>query len=100
MGEAIENKNIIEGKIMKVLCRDGEICKLNHLWNQNIKYIRDSIKVGISARLYEGHTILKDVCTTSIVKQVEEDENNLIITTQNSIYYIKKFFNIYASYKY
>jgi hypothetical protein len=76
------------GKIIKVLNYNGEP-KHNHVWMIDVEYYTETIVVGESARLLcdnRSHLI-----TTSVVTKIQEDENNLILTTGNSIYYIKKY---------
>jgi hypothetical protein len=47
------------------------------------------MRVGLPAFLYYDNK--EKVTRTSFIEAVGGDENNLIVWTQNSIYYIKKF---------
>ena len=79
---------LTSGKIIKVLTKEG-ILVHNQMWMQYITYFREDMICGRSAELfYDSNT---RVMVTSSVVVVGEDENNLVLTTQNSIYHIKKF---------
>lgn len=73
-------------KIIKILTHNG-LPKHLTKWSRDITYYISDIKVGRSAILYGNTKIIR----TSPVTNIEEDENNLILTTENSVYYIKKY---------
>ena len=77
-----------KAKIIKVLSMEG-IPKSLHMWMREVTYYRHDIITGRSAELfYDDNT---KMTVTSHVQAIREDENNLVITTENSVYYIKKF---------
>jgi len=78
-----------KAKIIKVLSSDG-IPKNLHMWMREVTYYRDDIIIGGSAVLfYDDDT---KITVISYVQDIREDENNLVLTTsENSVYYIKKF---------
>lgn len=81
-----EPEKIIKAKIMKVLSHDGKTPKDYKRWMQNITYLKSMITEGNQAIWFEGFEIIR----TSYVESIEEDDNNLVINTDNSIYFIKK----------
>jgi hypothetical protein len=79
-----------KGLILNILDLNS-IPKNTDLWMKEVGFYSDEIVKGKSAVLfYDG---LAQMTTTSTVKHVYEDTNNMIITTENSVYYIKKFRN-------
>lgn len=88
--ERVENnmESMVKAKIIKVLEKDMQTPKNQNLWMQHVKYSRDSIRIGLSAAIYYSKS--KQMEITSHIEGIKEDENNLILTTENSIYYIKK----------
>ena len=80
--------NITKARILKVLEKDNKTPKAHHRWNRDIEYCREMILLHRPAMLfYDNYT---KVTRTSHVLHIKEDENNLILETENSIYYIKK----------
>lgn len=84
-----EPEKLIKAKIMKVLEHNGETPKHRDKWMKNITYYGSMIRAGYQAIWFwnNGNTMTR----TSYVESVEEDENNLVVTTDNSVYHIKKF---------
>jgi uncharacterized phage-like protein YoqJ len=76
------------GKIIKVLEKDNQTPKALHRWLRDITYYNIMIQKGYSAILFYDNG--NKATRTSYVQDIKEDENNLIIHTENSIYYIKK----------
>lgn len=82
----------VHGFLMRVLDKDTLEPKALHRWNRHIFYCPDDLEDGRSAFLYYVNDDFNIGTTlTSTVVALEEDVNNLTITTRNSIYYIKKF---------
>lgn len=76
----------VGGKIIKVLDKNGQP-KHHQLWMINI-LIRERVHIGYPVFFYADSG--KALTMTSLVEHIEEDENNLVLTTLDSIYYIKK----------
>ena len=77
-----------KGEITKVLSMDG-IPKHIDMWMREITYYRNDIVKGYSAVLFYAEDVSM---ATSYIQDIYEDENNLVLTTtENSVYYIKKF---------
>jgi hypothetical protein len=79
---------MLKGKIIKVLEKDNKTPKAQDKWFRDIEYYRDMIVENRSAMLFYDDG--EKMTVTSRIKEIKEDENNLILTTENSIYYIKK----------
>jgi hypothetical protein len=77
-----------KGIIIKVLEKDLATPKAQHRWMRHIEYDPDRIDIGLTLHMYYDN--FNKITITSPVTKREEDENNLIIHTENSIYYIKK----------
>ena len=75
------------GKIIKVLDKNGQL-KHRQFWMMDILYFRERIHVGYPVFFYADSG--KALAMTSLVENIEEDVNNLVLTTLNSVYYIKK----------
>ena len=75
-------------KIIKALDKDG-MPKDLFRWSMDIEYFTEDIVKGKSAVWYYNEH--SRVTITSSVTEIEEDENNLILSTENSVYYIKKY---------
>jgi len=80
--------NMTKARILKVLEKDNKTPKAHHRWNRDIEYCREMIILNRSAMLFYNQGT--KVTITSRVLDIHEDENNSILTTENSIYYIKK----------
>lgn len=78
-------------KIMNVLEKDGITPKHRDMWNRDIIYFDYLIQKGFQGMWFEdnGKTHVK----TSCIESIKEDENNIYITTENSVFYIKKIRN-------
>ena len=78
-----------KAKIIKALSMEG-IPKHIDMWMREVQYYRDDIITGESAVLfYDENT---KMIVISHVQNIREDENNLVLTTEeNCVYYIKKF---------
>lgn len=84
---------MVRSKIMKVLSREG-MPKHEDMWMREVTYYPEEVSEGRSARLfYNG---FNRVVLTSPVEFIKEDENNIVLTTLNSIYHIKKFRGVMA----
>ena len=77
-----------KAKITKVLSMEG-VPKNLHMWMREVTYYRNDIVKGYSAILFYAEDVSM---ATSYIQDIYEDENNLVLTTEeNSVYYIKKF---------
>lgn len=77
-----------KAKIIKVTTHN-DTPKHNHVWMDNVEYHEDIIEIGKSVVMLCSDEM--SLITTSPVVDIKENENNLTLTTENSIYYIKKF---------
>jgi len=76
-------------KIIKVLERDNNTPKSLHRWMREITYYPEFIQKSYQAIMFYDNG--NKMTRTSYVVDIQEDENNLVFTTENSIYYLKKF---------
>lgn len=77
-----------KAKIIKVTTHE-DIPKYTHTWMDNIEYHKEMIEIGNSITMLCSDEM--SLITTSPLVDIEESENNLILSTKNSVYYIKKY---------
>jgi len=82
-----------EAIILNVLELDGITPKNHSMWSMKVRYNPKYIIKGYSAFLQHVNDC-KYCIKTSGIHNIEEDKNNLILYTRNSIYKIKKFINL------
>jgi hypothetical protein len=79
----------VEAKIMKIVSSEHGIAKHLSEWGKEVTYISDYLTVGHKAVLSKNNE--SGAIITSSVISFTEGENNVVITTKNSVYYLKKF---------
>lgn len=77
-----------KAKIIKVITYDG-VPKYKQIWMDNVEYHKDAIKIGKSAIMLCSDE--RNLIAISPLIGIEECENNLILSTKNEVYYIKKY---------
>lgn len=77
-----------KAKIIKVTTHD-DIPKYTQIWMDNVEYHKDAIKIGKSVIMLCSDE--RNLIAISPLTSIEEDENNLILNTENCAYYLKKY---------
>ncbi len=75
-----------QGIIIKILARDGVTPKHLHAWGEKVMFNNCYVPGNCAYfALLDSHRSLR----TSILERVTQDNRNIVLTTKNSIYFIK-----------